>query len=137
MERQRLREALIQDFVDDLPSPLYATRLAKVLRVRKEVVHRAIERGALTATKVDGAWVVDAAASRPYLRGAILRLSARRRHLLEELSRVTVRPTRVTLTARSVELLDVLAGGKEAEYAIAIEQALEVSAGANVIPECV
>lgn len=102
-----LQEALVQDFIDDLPKPVRTAELAARLHVSRASLMTNIRRGNVTATRQSGRWEIDTAASRTYLRSAILSLGERRRTLsgVDEDRSANVQ---LTLSGRASEVLSDL-----------------------------
>ncbi|HXH35562.1 MAG TPA: hypothetical protein VNJ54_14350 [Plantibacter sp.] len=102
-----LREALVQDFIDDLPKPVRTAELAARLHVSRASLMTNIRRGNVTATRQAGRWEIDTVASRTYLRSAILSLGDRRRSLsgVDEDRSANVQ---LTLSGRASEVLSDL-----------------------------
>lgn len=76
--RSRLADAVTRDFLDGLPDPLPVSVLATRLRVSRTAVMHHVRRGALVATRVDGRWVIDQAASEAGLQRLLAGIRARR-----------------------------------------------------------
>lgn len=102
-----LREALVEDFIDDLPRPVRTAELAARLHVSRASLMTNIRRGNVVANRRAGRWEIDTVASRTYLRSAILSLGARRRALsgVDEDRSATVQ---LTLSGRASEVLSDL-----------------------------
>ncbi|MGG7510450.1 helix-turn-helix domain-containing protein [Plantibacter sp. YIM 135249] len=76
--RGRVSDAVVQDFIDDLPRPLGVAELSLRLRVSRASTMHHVRRGHLVACRVDGRWVVDVEASDRFLREMIESIRARR-----------------------------------------------------------
>ncbi|MGK9147485.1 hypothetical protein KXS11_07665 [Plantibacter flavus] len=102
-----LQEALVQDFIDDLPTPVRTAELAARLHVSRASLMTNIRRGNVIATRQSGRWEIDTVASRTYLRSAVLSLGERRRSLsgVDEDRSSSVQ---LTLSGRASEVLSDL-----------------------------
>lgn len=102
-----LQEALVEDFIDDLPRPVRTAELAARLHVSRASLMTNIRRGNVIASRRAGRWEIDTVASRTYLRSAILSLGERRRTLsgVDEDRSTNVQ---LTLTGRASAVLSDL-----------------------------
>lgn len=74
-----LQEALLEDFLDNLPRPTHPADLAKRLYLSHSVVRYSISRSHIVATRVSGRWEIDTHASREWIARRYAALPARRR----------------------------------------------------------
>lgn len=76
-----LGEAILQDFLDDLPDPLHPWQLASRLILSRAVVYYHITHGHLVARRVNGAWEIDHEANRDWIAESLRTISERRKRL--------------------------------------------------------
>lgn len=120
----------MQDFIDDLPSPLGVAELAMRLRVSRASVMHHVRRGNLVARRDHGRWVVDVEASDGHLREMIRGIGVRK----PTVPASTFDRTRTVYLPLRGEVLDRLVVLMEREHSSAervIEELLAERVGAG------